>query len=253
MENSEITSKTVLIGRYMLNLPHDAVMSGAFFELGGVPLSITPGYIKARVVRDAEKVWSIIKGRNADNKEQTAIQEKLEDGTLLYKYDHTRITGQDLDGSPVNRVVYSTLAFQWLNNMKFELGNDSTLNKDEQIRLIAKDLDRGKSSSSEGLCYANGCFPHPSGDEGVYINFTFADNPKLRAKFSSQQYGGDANPPLSERKGNEPSPGEQSRWLVKSEFEHRLYRNTKRTLNGLMGEEVIEASTKKKTMAILQK
>ncbi|MFA7894166.1 T6SS immunity protein Tli4 family protein [Pseudomonas putida] len=246
MKNPEKTFKTVLVGRYTLNLPQDAVMSGASLELGGVPLSITPGYIKARMLRDAQKTWSIIESRNADNKEQTATQEKLDNGTLLYTYDHTRIAGQDIDGSVVNKVVHSTLAFQWKDNMKFELGNDSTLNKDEQIRLITKELTQGNNSVDDGLCYVNGCFPYSGSDEGIYIDFTFTDKPKLRAKFSSQHYGGDVNPPLSKRHDAPPTFQEQSKWLVKSEFEHRIYRNAKKMLNGLAGEEIIEASTKKR-------
>ncbi|MFJ3076614.1 T6SS immunity protein Tli4 family protein [Pseudomonas sp. NPDC087029] len=245
MENPETISKTVLVGRYTLDLPSDAVMSGASLDLDGLPLTITPGYIKARAMREAQKAWLAIESRNSGNAEHPAIQEKLSDGALLYKYDYTRITGEDLDGSPINKVVYSTVAYHWANNLKFELGNDSTLNKDEQIKSILQRIDHNGVTRNSGVCFVDGCLPHSTGDEGVYVHFTFAERPKLRAKFTSKQYAGEANPALSERNGSEPSPSDQAAWQLKSEAEHRIYRNTKRTVNGVVGEEVIEANTQK--------
>ncbi|MER8124919.1 hypothetical protein ABS198_21800, partial [Acinetobacter baumannii] len=45
--------------------------------------------------------------------------------------------------------------------------------------------------------------------------------------------------------GSEPSPRDQAVWQLRSKAEHRAYRNTKRTVNGVLGEEVIEANTQK--------
>ncbi|WP_286914799.1 MULTISPECIES: T6SS immunity protein Tli4 family protein [unclassified Pseudomonas] len=245
MASPENISKTVLVGRYTLDLPYDAVMSGASLDLDGLPLTITPGYIKAQAMREAQKAWLAIESRNSANAENPAIQETLPDGARLYKYDYTRITGEDLDGSPVNKVVYSTVAYQWANNLKFELGNDSTLNKDEQIKSILQHLDRNSDTRHPGVCFVDGCLPHSPGDEGVYVHFTFTEHPKLRAKFTSKQYAGEAKPALAERAGSEPSPRDQAVWQLRSKAEHRAYRNTKRTVNGVLGEEVIEANTQK--------
>ena len=245
MESAEKSSKTVWVGRYKLDLPADAVLEGASLELNGVPVSITPGYIKSRVEREALKNWKTIENRNLHNAEHNAKKEKLANGSFIFNYDHTRITGEGLDGEPINKVVYSTVAYQWANNMKFKLGNDSTLNKDEQIRLLLERIERDNESDTGGICYAGGCLAHETGDEGAYVNFIFQNHPDLRAKFTSKQYGGEANQPLSQRGSSGSSPSDEAVWVLQSDFQHKTLRNTKRAVNHLMGEEVIEASTEK--------
>ncbi|MFK0314560.1 T6SS immunity protein Tli4 family protein [Pseudomonas sp. NPDC090233] len=245
MERTEADSKTVLVGRYKLDLPTHAVLNGALLELDGVPMSITPNYLMARVERDAQKKWLSVSSRNLNNSEHTAIQEKMSNGASIYNYDHTRISGEGLDGEQINKVVYSTVAYYGFNNMKFELGNDSTLNKDAQIRSIIENLVRSQTTSKQEICYVNGCLPHNTGSEGVYVNFGFAKYPDLRAKFTSKQYGGQANQPLSQRGNIGISPSDEAKWILNSDAQHRTIRNTKRTVNEVIGEEVIEASTEK--------
>ncbi|MFJ4114790.1 T6SS immunity protein Tli4 family protein [Pseudomonas sp. NPDC089758] len=245
MDSTKNLSKTVRVGRFSLDLPIDAVFSGALLELNGVPVSITPGYIKPRVEREAQKNWLSIEGRNLNNAEHKATKESMGNGSFLYSYDHTRITGEGLDGDPINKVVFSTVAYQWSNNMKFVLGGDSTLNKDEQIRTILDSIKLSDIDDPQSICYVNGCLPHKTGNEGVYIDFSFTERPDLRAKFTSKQYGGIANQFLSKRNSSAVSPTEEAAWIIKSDFQHRMYRNTKRTVNNLIGEEIIEASTEK--------
>lgn len=245
MELPENLSKTVQVGRYSLELPVDAVFSGALLELNGVPVSITPGYIKPRVDREAQKTWLTIESRNLENAEHKATQETLGNGSSIYNYDHTRITGEGLDGEPINKVVYSTVAYQWFNNMMFVLGNDSTLNKDEEIKTILDAIKLSDLNDRQSICYVDGCLPHKTGNEGAYVDFGFAKHPDLRAKFTSKQFGGVANPLLSQRNSSAFSPVDEAAWITKSDFQHRTYRNTKRTINHLIGEEIIEASTEK--------
>ncbi|HEK1010976.1 TPA: hypothetical protein SMP92_004286 [Pseudomonas putida] len=241
----ESPSKTVRVGRFGIDLPADAVFSGATLELNGVPVSITPGYTKARVKREARKDWLSIESRNLDNTEHKATQEALKNGSLIYTYDHTRITGEGLGGEPINNVVYSTVAYQWCNGMLFKLGNDSTLNKDERIRTILDSIELSDINEHENLCYGNGCLPHTKGGEEVYVLFSFSEHPNLRAKFTSVQYGGAANSFFSQRNSSSSSPVNAAAWIIKSGFQHRTYRNTKRTVNHFIGEEIIEASTEK--------
>ncbi len=55
MEPTKNLTKMVRVGRFSIDLPNDAVFDGALLELNGVPVAITPGYIKARVEREAKK------------------------------------------------------------------------------------------------------------------------------------------------------------------------------------------------------
>ncbi len=247
MEPTKNLTKMVRVGRFSIDLPNDAVFDGALLELNGVPVAITPGYIKARVEREAKKNWITIEERNLGNVEHKATKELLEDGAVIFKYDHTRITGEGLDGEPINKIVYSTLAYQWFNNMKFVLGNDSTLNKEKQISIILNSIPLSTSTidNQQGICYVSGCLTHQTGNEGVYVDFKFAEHPDLRAKFTSKQYGGVANQYLSQRNNSGFAPTDGAAWMMKSEYQHRTYRNTKRTINNLPGEEIIEASTEK--------
>ncbi|MBN4168431.1 T6SS immunity protein Tli4 family protein, partial [Pseudomonas fulva] len=128
---------------------------------------------------------------------------------------------------------------------KFVLGNDSTLNRENQIREILDSILLSGTDVKQALCYMEGCLTYRTGNEGVYVDINFAERPNLRAKFTSKQYGGAANQYLSERNKNGFSPADATAWIMKSEFQHRTYRNTKRTVNNLVGEEIIEASTEK--------
>ncbi|WP_281869749.1 T6SS immunity protein Tli4 family protein [Pseudomonas sp. BR1R-5] len=245
MESPENLSKTVRVGRFSLDLPTDAVFSGALLELNGVPVSITPNYIKPRVEREAQKKWLSIESRNLNNAEHKATKEILGNGSLIYSYDHTRITGEGLDGEAINKIMHSTVAYQWSNNMMFVLGNDSTLNKEEQIRTILDSIESRDIYDHKSICYVNGCLPHKQGNEGVYVDFSFAEHPDLRAKFTSKQYGGAPNQPLSQRSSSSYSATDEAAWIIKSDFQHRTYRKTERAVNHLIGEEIIEASTEK--------
>lgn len=228
-----------------MDLPNDAEFAGAFLELNGVPVAITPRISKSRVEREAQKSWTRIEGRNLDNAEHKATKEQVQNKAIIFNYDHTRITGEGLDGEPINKVVYSTLAYQWFNKMMFVLGNDSTLNRDKHIREIVDLIPLIGTGTRQDLCYADGCLPYRTGNEGVYVDFNFAAHPNLRAKFISKQYGGVAAPLLSERGKGSRLPSNAAAWMVKSEFQHRTYRNNKRMVNHLPGEEIIEASTEK--------
>ncbi|POG09132.1 hypothetical protein BGP85_20660 [Pseudomonas putida] len=245
MDSTKSQTKMVRAGRFSIVLPKDAVFDGALLELNGVPVAITPDYIKARVDREAQKKWLTIEERNLSNAEHKATKKSLENGAIVFKYDHTRITGEGLDGEPINKVVYSTLAYKWFNNMKFVLGNDSTLNSEKQISLILDSIPLSDMGNQQSLCYVTGCITHQTGNEGVYVDFNFAEHPNLRAKFTSKQYGGTANQYLSQRNNSIFKPADGAAWMMKSDFQHRTYRNTKRTINNLLGEEVIEASTEK--------
>lgn len=55
MASTKNPTKMVRVGRFGISLPKDAVFDGALLELNGVPVAITPGYIKARVEREAQK------------------------------------------------------------------------------------------------------------------------------------------------------------------------------------------------------
>lgn len=245
MDSSTNPKKTVRVGRFTMDLPGDAVFDGALLELNGVPVAITPRFIKPRVEREAQKNWRIIEDRNRGNAEHKATRKDLAQGAVIFNYDHTRITGEGLDGEPINKVVHSTLAYQWFNNLKFVLGNDSTLNRENQIREILDSILLSGTDVKQALCYMEGCLTYRTGNEGVYVDINFAERPNLRAKFTSKQYGGAANQYLSERNKNGFSPADATAWIMKSEFQHRTYRNTKRTVNNLVGEEIIEASTEK--------
>ncbi|MFZ5936988.1 hypothetical protein ACOKS3_19445 [Pseudomonas sp. HS6-2] len=55
MDSTKSQTKMVRAGRFSIVLPKDAVFDGALLELNGVPVAITPDYIKARVDREAQK------------------------------------------------------------------------------------------------------------------------------------------------------------------------------------------------------
>lgn len=162
-----------------------------------------------------------------------------------FQLHHTRITGEGLDGEPINKVVYSTLAYKWFKNMKFVLGNDSTLNSEEKVSLMLDSIPLSDMKNQQSLCYVTGCITHQNGNEGVYVDFKFAQHPNLRAKFTSKQYGGAANQYLSQKNNSSFKPAIGAAWMMNSDSQHRTYRNTKRTINNHLGEEIIEASTEK--------
>lgn len=240
--------KEFLTGRYVISLPASAKMVEANLVVSGVPIKIQPDYLKARAIHAAEKEWTSIYEKNISNKIQSAEREILPNNTQLLKYNHIRIQGEGLDGSAIDTIAFSTLAYIWRNNTLFTLGGDGALNKDNEIKALISKLEaESKDLRESSLCYVTGCISQKTGDEAIDINFEFSDIANLKAKFQSDQYGGEANSALSERKLSSTliDLGDEADWIMKSDYQHHTYRNAKRILHDLSGEEVIEASVQK--------
>ncbi|WP_336333400.1 T6SS immunity protein Tli4 family protein [Pseudomonas putida] len=219
-------------------------MSEAFLDLDGIPIQITPGFLEARTARQAEKAWSDIELRNKNNKEHPAIRENLSEGAKLYKYDHIRITGQGLDGREINKIVHSTMAYSWMDNLMFKFGNDDTLNAEEKIKALLTKVKTVQSNASpQELCFALSCIEHSTPDESVNLLFKIKKLKNLTASFRSAAYIGEPHPPLSEQTLENYNPATEATWISQNDFTHHTYRNKKRSLDSLDGEENIHAVT----------
>ncbi|MFJ4394705.1 T6SS immunity protein Tli4 family protein [Pseudomonas sp. NPDC089396] len=239
----EIQTKKVLVSRYTLDLPVHAEMSEAFLELDGIPVNITPGVLKDRTLREAEKEWRIVELRNKNNTEHGAIREQLPNGTV-FQYDHMRITGQGLDGSAINKLVYSTLAYGWVEHLKIKLGNDDTLDSAQQVKnLLSKIKPLQSPPTSHATCFVQGCIEHSTLSESTTILFKFKDFPTLTASFRSTPYIGEQHPTLSDQKLLDYNADDELIWKSKNHFNHHIFRNIKRPLNGYDGEEILYAIT----------
>lgn len=248
--NSESNSnfKTFLVGRYNIDFPEKTKLTKAYLEINRIPISITHEYIKARADLETNKTWSDIQEKNKNN-ENPAILEKITDNSQLIKYNFSHIKGRKLDGSVMDEIVYSTLAHTWKDNMFFELGNDSTLNEDEEVKtLLAKINTKSTTPSAKSLCYANDCITQDTGDDNVTIFFEFPETPKLTATFRAIQYSGKPHLSLSEKSiipsSTGFSAGEIAEWATKSDFTSQILKREERTLQKMAGEVSIEASTK---------
>lgn len=235
-------------GRYVISLPASAKMVEANLVVSGVPIKIKPDYLKARAIRAAEKEWTSIYKKNGSNKIQSAEREILPNNAQLLKYNHIRIKGEGLDGSAIDTIVFSTLAYIWWDNTLFTLGGDGSLNKENEIKALINKLEAESNDQDESsLCYVTGCISQKTGDESLDINFEISDIANLKAKFQSDQYSGEANSALSERKLSSTliDLGDEADWIMKSDYQHHTYRNAKRISHDLSGEEIIEASVQK--------
>ncbi|RMO82899.1 T6SS immunity protein Tli4 family protein [Pseudomonas syringae group genomosp. 3] len=248
--DSNIAFKSFGVGRYNIDLPENTKLTKAYLEINHIPISVTPEYIKARAKLETKKTWSEIQEKNKNNKKAPATIENITGDSQLIKYNFTHIKGRKLDGSPMDKIVYSTLAYTWKDNMLFELGSDSTLNEDDEIKkLLSKINTESTLPSAQSLCYVNDCIMQDTGDDNVTIFFEFPDLPKLTATFRTIQYSGEPHLSLSE-KSTIPSStgfdaGEVAEWATKSDFTSRILQSEKRTLQKMAGEVLIEASTKK--------
>lgn len=246
--NQDIALEAFLVGRYIISLPKDTYFSGAALRIKNIPIDIEPNYSKPRADLDSKKIWETIKNKNLENEEHLAEREVLSENATLFKYDHTRITGEGLDGIPINEVTYSTTAHAWKDNTFFRIGNDSTLKKDIQIKELINNLFSGSDpANTDSLCYVKGCIAQKTGNESVNIHFKLPMSPKLEAQFQSSQYGGEPNKKLSERTISSSSftAKEEAEWIVNSDYTSHTYKSGERTLQGFDGEEIIEASTQK--------
>ncbi|MFA7895799.1 T6SS immunity protein Tli4 family protein [Pseudomonas putida] len=244
ISNKNSSHNEFLVGRYKIRLPESAEMSEAFLNLDGIPIQVTPRFLEARTERQAEKAWSDIELRNTNNEEQPAIRENLSEGAKLYKYDHIRITGQGLDGEEINKVVHSTVAYSWANNLMFKFGNDDTLNAEDKIKMLLTKVKPVQSgTNAQGLCFALSCIEHSSQDESVTLFFKIKKFNNLTASFRSAAYVGEPHIPLSEQKLDNYNPTTEAAWISKNDFTHQTYRNKNRNLDELNGEENIYAVT----------
>ncbi|MFK0312657.1 T6SS immunity protein Tli4 family protein [Pseudomonas sp. NPDC090233] len=244
MSLGDSAGKEVLVGKYIMRLPEGAVMSEAFLDLDGIPIKITPGFIEARAARQAEKAWSDIELRNKNNEEHSAVCENLSGGAKLYKYDHIRITGQGLDGENINRVVHSTMAYSWMDNLMFQFGGDDTLDGEDKIKaLLAKVRTTRSNTNNQNLCFVQVCIEYSGLDESMSVIFKINKYKNLAFSFRSAPYTGEPHVPLSDQKLKNYDPVTEANWISKNEFTHQTYRNTRRSLDGLPGEENIHAVT----------
>lgn len=244
MSYEDSSGKEVLVGKYIMRLPEASEISEAFLNVDGIPIKITPRFLEARAARHAEKIWEEIELRNNNNKESPAIRENLFGGAILFKYDHVRIMGQGLDGKEINKVVHSTMAFSWMNNLMLQFGNDDTLGADGKIKtLLTKVKPIQSNASNQYLCFAQACIEHSGVDESANLIFKINKFKNLTASFKSAAYIGEPHLPLSEQKLDSYSPVTEAAWTSQNDFTHQTFRNNERSLDGLVGEENIHAVT----------
>ncbi|MFJ4056831.1 T6SS immunity protein Tli4 family protein [Pseudomonas sp. NPDC089743] len=238
------SSSEVLVGKYIMQLPDSAEMSEAFLNLDGIPIKILPRFLEARTARHVEKAWTEIELRNKKNKEGPAIRENLPGDATLFQYDHIRITGQGLDGKEINKVVHSTMAFGWMNNLMFQFGNDDTLGAEDKIKVLWSKVKLSQSNANnQHLCFAQACIEHSSLDESANLIFKINKFKNLTASFKSAAYIGEPHLPLSEQKLDNYNPVTEADWISQNDFTRKTFRNNKRSLDGLSGEENIHAAT----------
>lgn len=238
--------KPICFGRYMLNVPKASKSLVDSFSINGHAAAISQNVSESAFKRIVEKRWLELKGKVKDTSGSPYIEEPkrfdIFEHAIIFNYDY-----EDLDVSmtaePKIKRTYTSEAYYWKFGQLIKFNPD--MNADSDFRNIITNfspLSPEVAPVKSGLCLGNVFYSAPTQHEGVTISIRLDNSPiKLSVSHGYIDDAFDSTQGLLEQRS-------ETRILYKDVFEgssSHIYRQAKRTVGRLAGEEYIEGQSEK--------